>query len=54
MYFNNEIQRNITESANAAHHESFLKLLMDGSTDIDQLLEELSHHPRQDFQFSDN
>jgi hypothetical protein len=42
------------ESANAAHHESFLKLLMDGSTDIDQLLEELSHHPRQDFQFSDN
>ena len=40
--------------ADTPHHESFLKLLIDGSSDIDKLLEELSHHPRKDFQFSSN
>ncbi|MBL1276596.1 MAG: PilZ domain-containing protein [Ectothiorhodospiraceae bacterium] len=39
-------------SADTPHHESFLKLLIDGSNDVDKLLEELSHHPRKDFQFS--
>jgi c-di-GMP-binding flagellar brake protein YcgR len=41
------------DAANTAHHESFLKLLIDGTDDIDQLLEELSQHPRQKFRFSD-
>lgn len=40
------------ERANAPHHESFLKLLIDGSQDIDTLLDELSQHPRNEFQFS--
>lgn len=40
------------ETAETPNHESFLKLLMEGSNDIDQLLEELSHHPRKEFQFT--
>ena len=40
------------ESANAAHHESFLKLLIDGATDIDQILHELSVNPGKQFGFS--
>jgi PilZ domain len=39
-------------SADTPHHESFLKLLIDGCDDVDQLLEELSQHPRKGFQFS--
>lgn len=39
-------------SADTPHHESFLKLLIDGSSDIDSLLDELSQNPRKDFQFS--
>ncbi len=41
------------DAADTPHHESFLKLLIDGSSDIDQMLEELSQHPRKKFQFSD-
>lgn len=40
------------EAADTPNHESFLKLLMDGSSDIDQMLDELSRHPRKEFQFS--
>ncbi|MBN4079464.1 PilZ domain-containing protein [Beggiatoa alba] len=40
--------------ADTPHHESFLKLLLDGSNDIDKLLDELSQHPRKEFQFSSN
>ena len=40
------------EAANAAHHESFLKLFIEGDHDIDKLLEELSQHPRSEFHFS--
>jgi len=39
-------------SADTPHHESFLKLLIDGSDNIDQMLDELSQHPRKEFQFS--
>jgi len=39
------------EAANAAHHESFLKLFIEGDHDIDKLLEELSQHPRSEFHF---
>jgi PilZ domain len=39
-------------AADTPHHESFLKLLIDGCNDVDQLLEELSQHPRKGFQFS--
>ena len=42
------------EAANAAHHESFLKLFIEGDHDIDKLLEELSQHPRSEFHFNDN
>ncbi len=41
-------------SADTPHHESFLKLLIDGSDDIDQMLDELSQHPRKEFKFSNN
>jgi hypothetical protein len=41
------------EAANAAHHESFLKLFIEGDHDIDKLLEELSRHPRSEFHFSE-
>jgi c-di-GMP-binding flagellar brake protein YcgR len=41
------------ESTNAAHHESFLRLFMEGNHDIDKLLEELSRHPRSEFHFSE-
>ncbi|HHI92718.1 MAG TPA: PilZ domain-containing protein [Gammaproteobacteria bacterium] len=41
-------------SADTPHHESFLKLLIDGSDDVDQMLNELSQHPRKEFQFSSN
>jgi hypothetical protein len=41
------------EEANAAHHESFLKLFIEGDHDIDKLLEELSRHPRSEFHFSE-
>lgn len=40
--------------ADTPHHESFLKLLIDGSNDIDSLLNELSENPRKDFNFSSN
>ncbi|HEC20783.1 MAG TPA: PilZ domain-containing protein [Gammaproteobacteria bacterium] len=40
------------ETANTPHHESFIKLLVEGSSNIDQMLEELSRHPRKEFQFS--
>jgi hypothetical protein len=40
------------ETADTPHHESFLKLLIDGSNNIDQMLDELSQHPRKEFQFS--
>ncbi len=40
--------------ADTPHHESFLKLLIDGSDDIDQMLDELSQHPRKEFQSSNN
>jgi hypothetical protein len=40
------------ESANAAHHESFLKLLIDGAKDIEQILHELSQNPGKEFGFS--
>ena len=42
------------EQANAAHHESFLKLFIDGDHDIDKMLEELSRHPRSEFHFSES
>jgi len=42
------------ESADTPNHESFLKLLIDGSTDVDQMLDELSQHPRKEFRFSDS
>lgn len=41
------------EAANAAHHESFLKLFIEGDHDIDKLLDELSQHPRSGFMFTD-
>lgn len=40
------------EAADTPNHESFLKLLIDGSTDVDRMLDELSQHPRKEFQFS--
>jgi hypothetical protein len=36
-------------SADTPNHESFLKLLIDGSDNIDQILDELSQHPRKKF-----
>ena len=42
------------EESNAAHHESFLKLFIEGDHDIDKLLEELSRHPRSEFHFSES
>ncbi|WP_455217925.1 PilZ domain-containing protein [Kaarinaea lacus] len=42
------------EAANAAHHESFLKLFIEGDHDIDKLLEELSQHPRSEFHFTND
>jgi hypothetical protein len=42
------------EAAHAAHHESFLRLFIEGDHDIDKLLEELSQHPRSEFHFSDS
>ena len=41
-------------SADTPHHESFLKLLIDGSDDVDSLLDELSQNPRKEFQFSND
>ena len=41
------------EAANAAHHESFLKLFIEGNHDIDKLLEELSKHPRSEIHFAE-
>ena len=40
------------DRAEAPNHESFLKLLIEGSNDIDTLLEELSQNPRNEFTFS--
>lgn len=40
--------------ADTPNHESFLKLLIDGSSDIDSLLDELSQNPRKEFQFSND
>lgn len=42
------------DAADTPHHESFLKLLIEGSNDIDRMLDELSRHPRKGFQFSNN
>ncbi len=42
------------DAADTPHHESFLKLLIEGSNNVDQMLDELSQHPRKDFQFSNN
>lgn len=39
------------DAAHAAHHESFLRLLIEGAPDIDCLLEELSRHPGEGFRF---
>lgn len=39
-------------SADTPHHESFLQLLIEGCSDIDTLLEELSQHPPKEFHFS--
>jgi len=39
------------ETAHAVHHESFIKLLIDGAPNVDRLLEELSRHPRMGFKF---
>jgi hypothetical protein len=36
-------------SPDTPNHESFLKLLIDGSDNIDQILDELSQHPRKKF-----
>jgi len=41
------------DGASLNHHESFLKLLIDGASDVDKLLDELSQHPRKEFQFTD-
>ena len=41
------------ETAKAAHHESFLKLFIDGNHDVDKLLEELSQFPRNEFRYTD-
>lgn len=41
-------------SADTPHHESFLKLLIEGSDDVDSLLNELSQNPRKEFQFSND
>lgn len=41
-------------SADNLHHETFLKLLIEGSSDVDSLLEELSQNPRKEFQFSNS
>lgn len=38
--------------ASIQHHEAFLKLLIDGTDDVDTLLEELSHHPGTEFRFT--
>lgn len=40
------------ESANAQHHEAFLKLLIKGAEDLDRLLSELSLDPGKNFTFS--
>ena len=40
------------DSAHAAHYGAFLKLLLEGSDDIDRLLDELGHNPGQQFHFS--
>lgn len=42
------------ETADTPNHASFIKLLIDGSTNIDQMLDELSRHPRKEFQFSNS
>ena len=41
------------DGASLNHHESFLKLLIGGASDVDKLLDELSQHPRKGFQFTD-
>jgi hypothetical protein len=39
-------------TADINHHETFLKLLINGTSDVDRLLEELGNHPRSaDFRF---
>lgn len=42
------------DTADRVHYESFLKLLIDGTDDIDRLLEELSQNPGEGFQFSEH
>jgi len=37
--------------ADINHHEAFLKLLINGTEDIDRMLEELGNHPRAEFRF---
>jgi len=43
----------LCDGASLNHHESFLKLLIDGTSDVDKLLDELSQYPRREFQFTD-
>jgi hypothetical protein len=38
--------------ADTAHHESFLRLIMEGAGDMDQLLTELGNYSREDFRFT--
>lgn len=40
------------DSAHSAHYSAFLKLLLEGNNDIDILLDELAHHPGEQFSFS--
>lgn len=40
------------DMADMAHHESFLRLIMEGSSDMDQLLTELGNYNREDFRFN--
>lgn len=40
------------DMADTAHHESFLRLIMEGSSDVDQLLSELGNYSRGDFRFN--
>ena len=41
-------------AASIAGHEAFIKLLMEGHSDVEQLLEEMGSHPSGDFQYQDD
>jgi hypothetical protein len=40
--------------ADTNHHESFLRLIMEGTNDMDQLLTELGNYSRDDFRFKED